>query len=211
MIYVLDRFTDTDGVLIQNHTPDIDVEGGGWSVIHGVSLEILSNQLFVPGATDYSAAIDPGIADSYIITGKVITTDAINGFYARILFRTIDINNWLAFQIEGIIPGVGAREITQRIAGVTTNLASSSPAPTGVGTYEFKITVDGTLITCEDVTNSIVLTATTSQFQTEQLCGLGNHDGAPSLSFDDFRIESLPETPTAPTEVSDCDESVWTG
>lgn len=210
MIYVLDRFTDTDAVLIQNHTPDIDVEGGGWSVISGLGLEILSNRLFIPSLTDASAVIDPGIADSYIITGKVIAAQAA-GFYARILFRTIDINNWLAFQLEGRIAGVGAREITQRIAGVTTNLASSAPAPTGVGTYEFKITVDGTLITCEDVTNSIVLTATTSQFQTEQLCGLGNHEEAPALSFDDFRIESPPETPTAPTEVENCNEAVWVG
>lgn len=209
MIYVLDRFRDTDGVLIQDHTPDIDVEGGGWSVIQGGPLSIESNRLFIPGATDWSAVVDPGIADSYIITGAVVAAD-VNGFYARILFRTIDINNWLAFQLNGLIAGVGAREITQRIAGVTTNLASSAPAPTGAGTYEFKITVDGTLITCEDVTNSIVLTAM-GQFQTEQPCGLGNHEGAPALSFDDFRIESLPETPTAPTEVSNCNEAVWVG
>lgn len=42
---VTDSFTDTDGVLLENHTPDV---GSAWAKIFGPSAEIQSNEAFKP-------------------------------------------------------------------------------------------------------------------------------------------------------------------
>lgn len=203
MIRVFDEFTDPDNTPIQDHTPNIDVKGGGWSILHGGVQSIQSNRLFIPGATNWSSAINPGVADLYIITGQVID-EHVNGFRARILFRAIDINNWLAFEIDGRVSTSGKRSITQRIAGVETVLSSRTPAPTGPGTYQFKVTVSGISIACEDVTSEISVAASTGQFQLKQLCGLGNTEEVAGVFFDNFQIETF----TIPTETEKAASSV---
>jgi len=103
-----DTFTDTDGVLLENHTPDL---GPSWAKSLGVS-NILSNNCRLVGSLGHSDAetvytLDVGTPDSWA---------QISNFFdnGMLIVRYIDINNFYYFQ-----SAVGIRK---RVAGVDTTI-----------------------------------------------------------------------------------------
>ena len=62
MRYIHDTFTDTNGVDLSAHTPEIDRQGGGYAEIAG-DWEILSNEAKTTSAADARVVIDSGIYD----------------------------------------------------------------------------------------------------------------------------------------------------
>jgi hypothetical protein len=63
---VVDSFTDVNGTLVSAHTPDVDVEGAGWSIVAGSDWTIESDELQQADPTLSAGAyviIDPGSID----------------------------------------------------------------------------------------------------------------------------------------------------
>ena len=83
---VQDTFTDTNGVLIPSHTPDIDTVGGGWTDSFGNTPKptIQSNQ-FDNTNTGASSqhVIDSGQADLIIEATLVTTSTPAAGVFAN--------------------------------------------------------------------------------------------------------------------------------
>jgi hypothetical protein len=80
---VLDTFTDTNSTSLLSHTPDTDVEAGGWVGPSSV-FTIQSNQLqFTSGSGyDWWASIDAGSNDDVVLTvTHVSSTGDWNGIY----------------------------------------------------------------------------------------------------------------------------------
>jgi len=75
-----DSFTDTNGVLLQNHTPDIDSVGGGWLALSGIA-DIQSNQASRTIACHYR--FDLGVAD-HKISGEFSVSNANQGPLLRV-------------------------------------------------------------------------------------------------------------------------------
>jgi len=79
----LDTFTDTNGVLLENHTPDIDIVGGGW-VDDADEWEIQSNKATTSLGQAHTTEIDVGTAD-YTLKVTHVTDSAATGGW--IVFR----------------------------------------------------------------------------------------------------------------------------
>ncbi len=112
--YVVDTFTDSNGVVITSHTPDV---GGPWYALDG-TMEIQSDSLqgTVFSSNNTAARIDSGHTDYHIsveftipLTGSILVDLPI------LMFRTVDRNNsWFCYQYNGSF------YLECRVAGVTT-------------------------------------------------------------------------------------------
>jgi len=200
-VLVQDNFDGAAGTDLPDHTPDIDVEGGGWSVITGANADF---ELDGSGACEVNnpggftrALIDCGKSDIKITGNSTILTNEAN---CLLYFRAVDAaNHWVLFQERFALGSVILRKV---VAGTPTNVTVfGPPAPFGAGSIDFEITAEGDTITYKDLTNAIEISAVDSQFQTATLCGFGD------LSSDDpwlidYTIEDLEDDgmalPTTP-------------
>lgn len=191
-VFVRDEFNGTVGTLLTAHTPDVDVEGGGWSVLQGPGAAFTldgSGAVVVASNSNSLAVIDPGASD-FKISGKVTTFGETNN---RLLFRVVDVNNyWVAFLERFAIGGPIIRKV---VAGSVTNVAFFQPptGPFGAGTVQFEIEANGPLITYRDLTNDQFLFVSDPQFQSAKLCGFGDE-----LSDAGWLIDYLIESPPVP-------------
>lgn len=121
-LLVEDLFDDTNGVTIDNHTPDTDDVGGGWALADpaNMDMEIDTNELKVT-QTDSGiavAVIDSGKSD---VSVRVVASPA-GGSGISAVMRYVDENNyWFARMANG--PNV--LEIIERNASVPTVRASA--------------------------------------------------------------------------------------
>lgn len=92
----LDTFSDQDGTLLSDHTPDIEPEGAAWSAAS--SWKINSNQCRQESKdTMLEAWIDGGAADA-VLTVTYTTPTASSNFYEGVIFRRQDATHyWLLF------------------------------------------------------------------------------------------------------------------
>ena len=143
---VYDGFVDANGTALAAHTPNIDLDNGGWITPTGAPT-IQNNEL-----TDVTS----GVVISHIDAGESDVVIAVDGFFGKtasgnsssgITFRyTDDLNHWLAtISTFNSTPWTWA--IREVVAGVTTNRAETTGASTG----DASVTVNQ-IVTCEGTT-----------------------------------------------------------
>jgi len=167
---VLDTFTDTNGVALTAHTPDVDSVGTGWVQtdfpgVTGGIIEIQSNQARMVGAAGDKigvALINSG--ESNVIVTATITLSAgdLDGTQG-IVFRGIDdANHFRLVRINSTTV-----ELRERVAAADITRGSVTGTFTSSATFEFKAVLSGTSITCTvDGGNEIAITSSVHQANT---------------------------------------------
>ena len=167
---VYDTFTDTDATALTDHTPDIDVVGGGWVFGLG-SATVQSNVAATPAGDNY-ILIDCGQSDF-----RMSITVANSA--SRILFRASDYNNlWLFYPADGTL--------YERVGGgYTIRATTSSPV-----SYPciVSIVTNGTQIDCSFSTGGS-LGYSSSTHQTATMIGFGCWTN--TTGFDDIEVTTL--------------------
>ena len=194
VLHILDTFTDTNGVLIQNHTPDIDSVGTGWELLNG-SIDIQSNRgRMISGSTNDVAVIDCGEAD-VIITVKGNFSDSGNGSVG-IVTRAVDASNhWLCI-IRSFTPNPWTWTIYRNVAGSWTEMTTAQVGVTGSGTLTdllLRVTTNDESIRFEIPDENIdLLYESASTFKTATKHGLrGYWVSGTAPTFDDFEVNPL--------------------
>ncbi len=193
-IRVQDNFTDTDGTELKDHTPDVDVVGGGWSTPVGSSalFTIESNELEVhtePDTPRATSVIDAGISDF-----KLTCTIRVGsgGSDLTVFVRYADDDNYINILYQRIAPSF--IKINKNVGGSITQVANV-PAPTGAGTFDLEVTVNGEEVTAKDVTNNVVAVAEISELQSNTKAGFRDNDSGISYFVDDLLIETVEPLP----------------
>lgn len=163
-----DTFTDTNSVLLVNHTPDIDTVGGGWVAQNG-AFDIQSNKASgstAPGSEPHIiATIETNQAD--VIIQSDIGLNADNA--VRIILRYVDNDNFWLCQSKGGVSDT--MQIFERTSG------SYQLRATGIHTdadedVTYTVTANGTTITFTSPTQSINYASATAH-QTATIHGIG--------------------------------------
>jgi len=143
-IKVFDTFDGVDGVDISNHTPDIDIVGGGWSQISTSGLELDGAGALKLTGTGERAWIDAGTPDQWgVISFKSDTGTAQNdvGIMLRRDVNTDSTRNGYKFFISANQDTV---KINKIVNGVNTTLVADSAYPlTESTTYSLEPEIDG--------------------------------------------------------------------
>lgn len=162
--YIYDSFTDTDAVLLENHTPNI---GGAWSALLG-STAILSNRAGASGATN-KYTIDTGVTavnvqlDAYFGT----VSGGSNNDFIQIAFRQADVLNLYVVTL-GKVAGASIYKITETTAGTGTDRAVGAWTYASGAHHVLRLEDDGTVITATiDGSNPITYSSTTKNTSTK--------------------------------------------
>ena len=150
--YVVDNFTDSDSTNLTAHTPDTDVEGGGWIQYSAAAIEVqLNKAAAIGGIQDRFYGINAGIADEVSVEGTLQTPGGSSRNVSLVLSLSDGDNS-----IYGELDQFGDLKIVERIAGVNTTKASGAVAGFVAGTdyaatltrsgANIAFTVDGNLI-----------------------------------------------------------------
>lgn len=140
-LLVVDTFTDADGTEISAHTPDIDVVGGGWSVVsmfdgsgtpNTNDIEIQSNQLVVAD-TNIGAFIDCGETD---IVVEFDWTTGTGDNRIDIGLRASDGDHYVGFNLR---EPQGDVSIQNRTTGDDTTFASAAFTFSDNTTYNIRL------------------------------------------------------------------------
>ncbi|NIT58398.1 MAG: hypothetical protein GWN00_19880 [Aliifodinibius sp.] len=181
-IKVQDTFTDTNGTLLNNHTPDTDVVGGGWS--GSTAAEINSNQLRFD--TDNSTnTIDGGTSDGDIYFDWIVASAALNR--NSLIYRYTDDNNHWRYNLR---EDNGDVRIVERNGGTNTTRDTASFTFSGGTTYVARMNLSGTSMEgfIDDVSQ---VTYTSSFKQTETNHGVQRNTGSLLTKIDNFVIDDL--------------------
>lgn len=140
----LDNFTDTNGVSLHAHTPDI-APSGGWTEALG-DFDIQSNMAnFVSGSADPSLAhIDLGsVVDCYIeLAGTMGNTTGTTN--SALVLRYVDTSNYL-FIVQSAGSGL---QLFENVAGTPTALAGSGTPGISAGeVFTLRVVLTGNIIT----------------------------------------------------------------
>lgn len=152
--YVVDTFTDSNGVDIDAHTPDTDVEAGGWSHYKIVgapttetsatsdanAVEIQSNALEID-VSQHLSHIDVGQTDYVLEFDWVI--GASSGHRLKIPIRWVDASNLYWWNLREPNDDIAFYQV---VAGVQSTIGAAATAETfnTSTTYRIKIVVSGT-------------------------------------------------------------------
>ena len=135
-VIVQDSFTDSNGTLLENHTPEI---GGVWTKDFGTnSLEIIDN-VCKGDASNFARYINDTVASDVEVTQDSDEQAPSHAVGAYIYLRFTDSSNYYYF-----IPGNG---IWKLVGGSATKLKDTPSGGSGVSTIIFK--AEGTLLTAE--------------------------------------------------------------
>lgn len=194
---VEDSFTDADDTLLPDHTPDIDVEGGGWNSDSGTA-KILSNRCRItdngPGNIFNNGGhwIDSGISDATIVVKfRQVSSGILQG---GIIFRHIDNNNYLYIEHRGSSTDVF--RIGKVEGGSNTELDSASFSATDDDEYcTITLIFDGdditaTIVDSLDGDNTATVSTTTTKFLTETEHGIWPGAVNAVTEYNDFSIQS---------------------
>ena len=165
-ILIQDSFTDTNGTLVEDHTPEI---GGAWNKVTGISATIQSNEVDVGGSENplYINSISD-VADVY----SQIKKTQNDGFL--LIGRYTDINNYYFFD-----EGTGIRKF---VAGTPSTLAAYATL-LSVGEVA-KLEIVGTTLNLY-VDDVLKATTTDSSFSTGKV-GFRCLGGIFGNNYDDF-------------------------
>lgn len=192
---LVDAFTGTDGFDLVDHTPDIDVVGGGWLTHFSSSgtspaPEIQSNKATVTNAGATAVAgipIDAGQAN-IIISAKITTINLDGAGSNGILLRYTDEDNYI---FADLVAGFGgALRIRKVQAGSETSLASASVTVAINTTYYISITLDGDRITANGLGVTVSASSTFNNTATKHGLLLVSSDSK-ATKIDDLIILPL--------------------
>ena len=162
--YIYDSFTDTDGVLLENHMPNI---GGAWSALLG-STAILSNRAGASGASN-KYTIDAEVVavniqlDAYM--GNV--SGGGNNDFIQIAFRQADVLNLYTVTL-GKVAGVSIYKIAETTSGTGTDRATGTWTYASGAHHVLRLEDDGTVMTATiDGANPITYSSTTKNTNTK--------------------------------------------
>lgn len=189
---VLDTFTDTNGVLIENHTPEI---GGPWvrtvpdsGTPTAGAVTIQNNKMAISVAAD-GAVVDTGRTDVDIHVVYTATTGARSG----ILFRSVSDGNTLSFRVR---PADSAIDIITWTAGAIAKTdATGSFTFTNGQDYDLRVRcVGGTIIAYIDG-NEVLVASAVSAHAAGTRHGITSYGSSLTERYDNFTIfdSTLPE------------------
>lgn len=189
-VYLNDTFTDSNGVLLTNHTPEV---GGAWlncnflgSPITGTN-DIQSNRARVSYNSDWEGVQqDLSISDNFEITANwYCTTDARIG----IVWRSNGAGNYMKAQLRQNLSDVAIKR--------TTGYGENDPVSTSytftAGTiYTIRIVVEGENHSLY-INDVLKISTTSSYYTTQTYFGIFTHAGAEAY-FDSILVESTGST-----------------
>jgi hypothetical protein len=183
-ILVQDSFNDPNGTSLDAHTPDVDVEGGGW--IEWADYEIQSNRAVANGG-QYSAVIDAGESD--VIVTATMRTDFAGGREVGLVVRASDNTHYWMVQLR---PTDNKFWLLERNGGSYTERASSTSVAINIGTeYEVVVRCDGQTITATMDGGNEISYASASFNETETLHGITEDNAVGSEYHENFLVETL--------------------
>jgi len=142
-LFLLDTFTDNDGVLLTAHAPEVGV---AWNPVYGSSASptIANNRLHGNGTVTAEYMVSTGLAPSadYSVAGQFTYLTGIGGDMIGVLGRvSTDAQTWYKFDYYG-----GAFRLVKRVDGVDEILASFPLIPSAGDTKTITLTMVGTSI-----------------------------------------------------------------
>lgn len=181
---IYDEFTDTNATAIGDHTPDKDIEAGGWTATRGTGFTIQSNSLDCNGAADQITEIDSGVAAVKSIVGTLIA-----GGYAGAIARddgTATLAGWLGSSVPG-----DNKLIIFEMNGAYVERASYSQVHTpGDSFTNFELRCTGDTITLHDNGTQRV-TYSSSTFNTQTYCGVFGYGEDGTANYDNYSVIAI--------------------
>ena len=139
---VIDTFTDVNATLLENHIPDLDVIGGGWSIMAGVWTIRADIVYTSTQATRAGALIETGASDVRMSMICSCNAALATMRYSGAIFRFTNVDNrW----IVGFNNRTGAFDI-MRVQGGVETVVASTPV-TISGQHSVKVLAVGDQIT----------------------------------------------------------------
>lgn len=178
--YVEDTFTEASTTLLHLHTPDTDVQGGGWNKLSGAA-EVKLNEMLGNAVGKYT--IDAGVADC-VLRYDTRHAGSIASNESGLLMRAPSTSN--AFGVLSRASD-GRVRLVRWTGGSLTELDSYTIASfSNTQTYAFEVTLSGNDISVK-IDGTERLSATDSQNNTDT-----NHGFAPysPIRYDNFTIKS---------------------
>ncbi len=189
-ILLQDTFTDDDATLLENHTPDIDTAGNGWSVVAG-NWTISNNKLVEGVNTNAVCRVDVGDADVTITMKMTIGPDNSNRCFSGIGFRIVDDDDMWAFRFSGnITTGEGEWEIREWIPTPTQRASSGSAIVVEDQVYTLKVVCEGQTVVGYVDGDEVCRYESASGNESVTSHGVRHGDSAETTRFDDFTIDS---------------------
>ncbi len=154
-IIVLDQFDGAAGTLIQDHTPDVDREGGGWAQVE-IDGDIQLTGAGAAGAPSSAntggfvgGEIDVGQVDNYRLTQDFVLND--NSYFNRwgTSFATTGATQGSQGYSVRVDQGAGGVDLVQGGLNSSTILDSFSYTASDDGLIRFVITYEGATVTAE--------------------------------------------------------------
>ena len=140
---VQDLFTDTNGVSLQNHTPDVDAVGGGWVIGRGpwtININMaIANYAATANNPYYHAYIETNQADVIIESTLFVGANNKGG---GACFRHTGYNDFWFVRVQ---QDSGAFQLVERTASAEL-IRDSNVAAIGAGNHTLRIELSGTAI-----------------------------------------------------------------
>ena len=146
-VLFFDSFTDADGTLLTNHTPDVDTVGGGWVDIGG-PWDINGNRArSTAGSTWKASVIDTGRSD------VLVTADlTVNSFNVGIVLNAVDASNYWTAQA---MRNLAELRLQEQTGGTSTVRASTSRSYSGGETFTLTAKREGAQMTVTEGANEL--------------------------------------------------------
>lgn len=184
-VCVSDSFTDTNGTLLADHTPEVDTVGDGWTS-HLGDWKITSGYAYAsssPGSPFPLATINAGVSDVVYTVKARRSSTGPSAIITRVLFRFIDTANFWTVDFSDTARQFILRKV---ISGAATT-SSSIAWPVDFDWHTFVITLLGQSIEVNIDSSTYTLSATDGAHQTATRFGFGSRM-ANSGQFDDVQI-----------------------
>ena len=160
---VYDEFTDDDGTLLENHTPNISPIGSSWAKIATTDQKIYNNAAVSYGG-DSGGYIESGFSDC-VITAKLFSSYSAAALATRhptVIFR-YDGTDFLK-----VVANLYSDKFIIYDVDGTTELASASVSLGANTWYTIQVTLNGTsIIATLDGANTISCTALSNETGTK--------------------------------------------
>jgi len=183
-VLVEDQFTGVDGTLLDAHTPDIDVVGGGWNrfTITGTGVaDIQSNRASFNFFGAYGYKIDTGAADCTITA----LLELVGGEASGIAYRVTDGSNY--FVATALGNNGNAINIYEETSGVLV-LRASKTVVLANGDHLATLQLIGDTATF--TVNGSSVSFTTSIRNNVTSHGIATLSGTPFMNIDNWKAVS---------------------
>lgn len=199
---VVDTFTDTNGTEIDAHTPDTDVQGGGWSdAAWNVTLptadmvEIQGNKLVI-NTNDKGAVINTGTASKIVEVTWTTGTTGQDQLWLPMRYVNEDSN--VSIGIRGNDQTVAVWDVPSWTDYPTGGQAITGGLTiTNNTTYNVKVEEDGNRFRLW-INDILQLDQTVTNLSGNTVAGVGIGTVGSPQTIDDYKVYALPDGPSIP-------------